>query len=319
MSTALHTALVLWLAVLFDRLLGEPPRFHPLAGFGRLAAALESRVRKLPRGIAAERLAGIACVTLLVLLPAVLSAWLLGRTPMFADVAEVVLLYFCIAPRSLEEHAQAVLAALRAGDLACARAAIGRIVSRDAEAMEREDIARAGVESVLENGNDAVFAALFWFLLLGAPGAVAYRLANTLDAMWGYRNERYRYFGWAAARFDDVLNFVPARLTALTYCLAGNVVNGWQCWHTQARHWYSPNAGPVMAAGAGALSVVLGGRARYGGESKERPVLGRGHRASPEDIAAAIVLLRRSLLIWLVAVTIVATGTAAVFHWVQHA
>lgn len=318
MNMAPHSVLVLWLAVLLDRLLGDPRRFHPLAGFGRLATELESRVRTGALSALSERVAGIVCVTLLIV-PVSLVAWLLVRTPLIANLAEVVLLYFCIASRSLEEHAQAVLDALRSGTLASARAAIGRIVSRDTESLDRGDIARGSVESVLENGNDAIFGALFWFLLLGVPGAVAYRLANTLDAMWGYRNERFQYFGWAAARFDDVLNFIPARLTALTYCVAGNLANGWQCWQVQARLWYSPNAGPVMAAGAGALSVVLGGRAKYSGEWKERPVLGRGHDAAPEDIAAAILLLRRSLIIWLVAITLVTIAVTAVQSWTRHA
>lgn len=287
-----------------DRLFGDPLRWHPVAGLGQLAAWLEPRARRFGRSEAFERVAGIACVSLLVI-PAGFIAWQLARIPTAGSIAEVAMLYFCIASRSLEEHARAVLVPLAEGRLDAAREAIGRIVSRDTGAMAPDDIARASVETVLENGNDAVFGAIFWFMLLGAPGAVMFRVANTLDAMWGYRSDRYRYFGWAAARFDDVLNFIPARLTALTYCLAGDIGNGLACWWKQARTWYSPNAGPVMAAGAGALSVLLGGPAQYGGEWKDRPVLGRGHAATPADIRSAITLLQYSLSIWLVLLTFV--------------
>lgn len=299
-----HSVIVLWLAVAADRLFGDPLRWHPVAGLGQLAAWLEPRARRFGASEAFERVAGIACVALLVV-PAGFIAWQLARLPVAGSIAEVVMLYFCIASRSLEEHARAVLVPLVEGRLDAAREAIGRIVSRDTRAMAPDDIARASVETVLENGNDAVFGAIFWFILLGAPGAVMFRIANTLDAMWGYRNDRYRYFGWAAARFDDVLNYIPARLTALSYCLAGNLANGLACWRTQARTWYSPNAGPVMAAGAGALSVELGGRAKYDGQWKDRPVLGRGHSATTDDVQGAITLLRRSLALWLIVITMI--------------
>jgi adenosylcobinamide-phosphate synthase len=174
------------------------------------------------------------------------------------------------------------------------------IVSRDTGDLNETDIARATCESVLENGSDAIFSALFWFLVLGAPGAVLYRLANTLDAMWGYRTPRYRHFGWAAARIDDVLNWIPARLTSLTYALLGRTRSALRCWATQARHWYSPNAGPVMAAGAGALDIELGGPARYHGELKIRPALGCGSAPHVRHIARAVRLVQRALVLWVV-------------------
>ncbi|HEX5802927.1 MAG TPA: cobalamin biosynthesis protein, partial [Azospira sp.] len=139
----------------------------------------------------------------------------------------------------------------------------------------------------------------FWFLLLGGPGALLFRLANTLDAMWGYRNARFLRFGAAAARLDDALNYLPARLTALSYALFGATRRALACWRTQAPQWDSPNAGPVMAAGAGALQVRLGGAAVYHGQLEVRPTLGEGRPATSADIHRALALVRFSLRLWL--------------------
>ena len=131
---------------------------------------------------------------------------------------------------------------------------------------------------------------------------VLYRLSNTLDAMWGYRNARYNEFGWAAARLDDVLNYVPARLSALSYALLGHTRNALHCWRTQAAQWESPNAGPVMAAGAGALQVRLGGKAIYHGTISERPLLGCGAEVECRDIPRAVQLVQRTVYLWLAVV-----------------
>lgn len=292
--------LVLTAAVLLDRVAGEPPaRWHPLAVFGALACAFERALRRrAPGGASGLRIFGVMGIMALIV-PASVAAYALSSIPLAGPVFDVVLLYLAIAPRSLEEHARAVADALRQGNLGKAREAVGRIVSRDAAAMSTDDIARASVESVLENGNDAVFGAVFWFVMLGAPGAVMYRLANTLDAMWGYRNEAYLHFGWAAARLDDALNLVPARLTALTYSLLGATPAALRCWKSQGATWYSPNAGPVMAAGAGALEVRLGGAASYEGRIEERPLLGCGASPGVRDIERAISLVRRGLAAWI--------------------
>jgi adenosylcobinamide-phosphate synthase len=180
-----------------------------------------------------------------------------------------------------------------------ARALAARIVSRDLRDADEEAIARAAVESALENGSDAVFAPLFWLVVAGAPGVVLYRLANTLDAMWGYRSARFAGFGWAAARIDDVLNWIPARLTAMSYALLGHTADALRCWRTQAPQWSSPNAGPVMASGAGSLRVQLGGIARYDGIDEARPALGVGNAASADDIQRALALVSRTLWLWL--------------------
>lgn len=277
-------------AVSLDRLLGEPQRFHPLAGFGQLAGFVEKY------GYRANYASGALCV-FIVVIPLVLSAYLLHTV--FGTLFLVVALYFAIAPRSLTEHAMRVAAAFADHDLPAARRLAGRMVSRDTTQLDEEGVSRATVESVLENGNDAIFAALFWFAVAGAPGVVLYRLANTLDAMWGYRNQRYHKFGWAAARLDDALNYIPARLTALSYTLLGDTRSAWHCWRRQAPAWDSPNAGPVMAAGAGALQVKLGGAAIYHGQLEQRPPLGCGKPANRADIVRAVNLVRHTLYLWL--------------------
>lgn len=299
--------LMMLAAVLLDRLLGEPRRFHPLVGFGRLARYVERTLYgRTDESPAARRLRGVAAVAALLVPLTLLAAWL-QQPSFFGALFSIALLYFAIAPRSLGEHAGRVATAFSAGGLPAARRQVGMMVSRDTGQMDEEAVARAAVESVLENGNDAVFGALFWFVLLGAPGALLYRLANTLDAMWGYRNARYSHFGWAAARLDDALNYLPARLTALTYALLGKTRNALNCWRRQAPAWDSPNAGPVMAAGAGALGVRLGGAAVYHGAIEQRPTLGMGAAPQAADIGRAVSLVQRSLWLWLV--LLLAAGT----------
>lgn len=295
------TAFTLIAALLLDHFLGEPKRWHPLVGFGWLANKIEYMMNK--------------CATPLGLRVSGLLAWLLLLVPFMAIsyvfsqgilgwVIDVLLLYFSIGAHSLGLHAKQIETPLTQGNLDAARHAVGMIVSRDTTQLNATEISTATVESVLENGNDAIFGAIFWFLLLGGTGALMFRLANTLDAMWGYRTQRFQYFGWAAARLDDLLNLIPARLTALSYAFCGHTRYAIQCWYDQARHWYSPNAGPVMAAGAGAMRVKLGGAASYHGQMKQRPTLGVGQSPEPKHILAAVNLVNRSIILWCVYVVI---------------
>jgi adenosylcobinamide-phosphate synthase len=284
------TALLTVAGVLLDRVLGEPRRWHPLVGFGNWAKYLE---RHMNRGTRLWGVLAVLCAVVpWVALVAVLRSW----------VVDIAALYFALGHQSLREHALGVRQALEAGSLEEARVRVGYMVSRDTGKMDAQAVASATVESVLENGNDAVFGALFWFLVAGAPGVILFRLANTLDAMWGYRTPQYLYFGWAAARLDDVLNFIPARLTALTYALIGSTRNALRCWRLQARAWESPNAGPVMAAGAGALELGLGGGAYYHGQWEERPPLGMGCAPDAAAITAALRLVRSGVVLWLLVV-----------------
>lgn len=285
------TALAVLAALVIDDRLGEPRRFHPLVGFGRLAQALEQHIH-------GDSIARGAVAVLLLLIPFTLLATLMQWLP-WGVVLDVLLLYLAIGWNSLGHHARRVRDALAAHDLPAARQWVGFMVSRDTTALNHEGVVKATVESVLENGNDAIFGAIFWFVVAGAPGMVLYRLANTLDAMWGYRNEPYRYYGWAAARLDDVLNFVPSRLTALSYALAGHFMRALRCWRLQGTTWKSPNAGPVMAAGAGSMGVLIGGPAVYQGVTQMRSPLGEGPAPEAEDIDRALGLIRRTVLIWL--------------------
>lgn len=282
-----------------DAWLGEPRRWHPLVGFGHLAQRIEQRLNSGGRGWRSHGVSGWC----LAVLPPVLLVWLLSLSSL-GWLIDILVLYFALGLKSLVQHALPVAQALRLGDLDEARRRVGYLVSRRTSELDACGVARAGTESVLENGADAVFASLFWFAVLGAPGVLLHRLSNTLDAMWGYRNERFERFGWAAAKIDDVLNYVPARLVALTYALLGRTATALRCWRRQAPQWDSPNAGPVMAAGAGALQVQLGGAAIYHGVEELRPQLGEGAPAQARDIERALNLVYLGVLLWLVGLVI---------------
>lgn len=294
-------------ALLFDRAFAEPRFLHPLVGFGQLASGAEKMLNhghwRRGRGL----LAWLAVIVPLVLLGQILShswhdsfwrQWLVGSA----------ILYFALGWQSLLQHAVAIARPLASHDIDAARQAVGMIVSRDTDKLNSGDVALAATESVLENGADGIFNAIFWFVVAGIPGVILFRLANTLDAMWGYKTPRYKHFGWAAARLDDLLCFIPARLTALSYALAGNREQGLNCWWQQGGHWKSPNAGPVMAAGAGALNIRLGGPAPYQNKLQDRPRLGpeQGQPASVDSIHDACHLINRSLVIWVAAIGLVA-------------
>jgi len=287
-------------AVAIDFMVGEPRRYHPLVGFGWLADKFETKFNpNNSQNKTSQRFIG-TLVLVLLLSPFIwLAYWVCNIS--FANgtisiITNALLLYFAIGHKSLHEHARAVSQALANNDVTQAKLAASYMVSRDSSAIEPIPTT---VESVLENGNDGAFGALFWFFIAGGTGALLFRLANTMDAMWGYKTPRFFYFGWAAARFDDALNYIPARLTALTYALLGHTKLALTCWQTQAPTWDSPNAGPVMSAGAGALNVRLGGAARYFGEWHERPILGAGEPPVLADIERALKLVRHGVYVWL--------------------
>ncbi|MEH6345220.1 MAG: adenosylcobinamide-phosphate synthase CbiB [Bermanella sp.] len=303
------------LAFLLDYLLGEAKRFHPLVGFGNWAIWLEKKFNVKAIHPPVNKLLGVLAWLLAVLpitiLFLVIQKWLahvVGEGHWLNIVFSAFVLYLAIGWKSLLQHAMNIATPLIIGDLTKARLSVSMIVSRDTNSLDEKGIATAATESVLENGGDAIFSALFWFLILGVPGVVMYRLSNTLDAMWGYKNARFLHFGWCAARIDDVLNFIPARLTALSYALVGNTRLAIKCWRRQGLNWKSPNAGPVMAAGAGALNVSLGGAAQYHSQMQHRPDLGPSDvlakHATGKSIVNACRLVNRAILIWIGALAI---------------
>jgi adenosylcobinamide-phosphate synthase len=292
------TAVALLLGLLIDHFVGEAKRWHPLVGFGNAASTLEKAAN--PSSGTHGKLRGLACWALMVFIPVMAMILAVSQLSGLALlVVNALVVYLVVGLKSLAEHGRNVAVPLLAGDLSAARQQIAMMVSRDTDKLTEQQVASATCESVLENGSDAIFAALFWFCLLGAPGAILYRGANTLDAMWGYKTDRYLRFGWAAARIDDFLNWLPARLTALSYGLMGNFSSALKCARQQGGLTDSPNAGYVMAAGAGALGTSMGGVAIYQGEEHQRPIFGLGPVAEAIDIERAIALVQRTSVLWI--------------------
>lgn len=268
---------------LLDLVLGDPPGWpHPVRALGWLISRLEAHFYQPAVGSGAVLVLTVLAVALTAGTGVLcLSAWL---HPWLAAALATYLLYAGLATRSLHLETRRVEAALDRGDLEGARARLAMIVSRETGHMEETALRRATLETLGENLNDGIVAPMFFVLLAGIPGLIAYKAVNTLDSMVGYKNDRYERFGKAAARLDDVLNFLPARLTALLICLlAGplglNREEAWRVWHRDGGKTASPNAGRPMAALAGALGVRLGGPARYFGRLVDKPYLGEGREA----------------------------------------
>ena len=280
------------LALLLEWLLGDPSnRWHPVAWFGSWAGRLERSFH------ADSRLRG-CCLWIAALLPplalivvihsALPSTWRL--------LFDALALWCCLGWCTLSRRVHCVIAA---GDVVSAREAGGHLVSRDVQAMKIVDARRAALESMVENASDAVVASLFWFLVLGMPGAVAHRMINTLDAMWGYRNPRYARFGWFAARMDDIVNWVPARITAVALLILAGRVRDWHMLIVQARTHASPNAGWPEAALALAAGIRLGGPVMREGRLDVRPDYGPLLAREPDECASRVAasMVNRTLLV----------------------
>jgi adenosylcobinamide-phosphate synthase len=282
------TPLLLVMALVLDAIAGEPKWLwsrapHPAVLMGRLVARLDS---SLNQG-AQRRLKGVACLILLVIIGATTGAFL----ALFGPVVEVICAAILLAQKSLVEHVRAVADGLRQS-LPQGRSAVAMIVSRDTAAMDESATARAAIESAAENLSDGVVAPAFWFLIGGLPALVAYKCINTADSMIGYKTPKYAEFGWAAARMDDLVNLIPARLTALLIAVAGGALPLGRI-RRDARLHRSPNAGWPEAAMAQTLGCALAGPRAYDGEMRDFPwVNPEGKRTlAPLDIDASIVML----------------------------
>ncbi|CAN7442614.1 adenosylcobinamide-phosphate synthase CbiB [Caulobacter sp. LjRoot300] len=301
---------VVALALGLEALLGYPAALnrlagHPVAWPAALIGGLERRWNRPASSDQRRRLLGVVLIMLLVAASVLLGGAAQGllRTspPALALVALVATVG--LAQRSLHDHVAAVLTPLRAGDLPAARAAVAMIVGRDTGGLDPEGVAAAALESLAESFNDGVVAPAFWLLVGGLPGLFAYKSVNTADSLVGHREERWRMFGWAAARTDDLMNLVPARAAGGLIALAGGT--GWRIMLRDARRHASPNAGWPEAAMAGALGVQLGGEAVYDGVRTTRPTFGDGPRPTAADLERGLRLYRRAcLLLWLIPLAI---------------
>ena len=264
-----------------DLLLGDPRRLHPVAGFGTVADRLERTIHRPSRTVG-------AAYTLIL----VGAAALLGRAGRGKPLPLAVALSVALGGRSLAREARRVGDLVGRGDIAGARAAVPALVGRDPSQLDGSELCRAAVESVAENTVDAVVAPLMWAAVAGAPGVLAYRAANTLDAMVGHRSERHARFGWASARLDDAMNWPAARLTAvaaagLSPLVGGSPSTAWGIVRRDGARHPSPNGGRAEAAFAGALGVRLGGTNVYAARVEHRPHLGDGGPAKPADVDRA--------------------------------
>jgi adenosylcobinamide-phosphate synthase len=295
-------------AVAVDTLLGWPNALfvrigHPVTWLGGLIGALDARWNRKSDTPAKRRLAGVAAALIVIALAAG-AGWVVQEA-MPSDWRGVVLIgvlaWPFVALRSLYDHVAAVRDPLRAGAIETARKAVSLIVGRDPNELDESGVSRAAIESLAENTSDGVVAPLFWGALFGLPGIVGYKAINTLDSMIGHRNERHEAFGWAAARIDDIANFIPARLTGFILAFAAgleNVSGAMSCLFREGRRHRSPNAGWPEAAMAGSLGVRLGGPRAYDGELAAEPWLNAMARdPAPDDVSQALEIYTRAMLV----------------------
>ncbi len=304
-------SLLLFFGLALDALAGDMTGIfsvvpHPVVLAGRAIATFDRKLNRPQRSDRARRFRGIFTVAVLVSAAAAIGFALhvLCAQSLSGAVAEAVIVAVLLAWRSLHDHVLAVAAALDRYGLAAGRQAVSHIVGRNPASLDAAGVARAAIESLAENFSDGVVAPAFWYLLLGLPGLFAYKMANTLDSMIGHHAEPYRAFGWAAARFDDVLNLVPARLSGILVAAAAAFARGaaagpaFKAMLRDARRHRSPNAGWPEAAMAGALGLALAGPRQYAEGWVADPWLGDGTaQATPAHIARALALYRLAGLI----------------------
>jgi adenosylcobinamide-phosphate synthase len=306
-DSTLHLSplLLLMLALGLDAVAGEMRLFyrfvpHPVVAIGRVISFFDKQLNRESRGQVDRAMRGFIVVLVMVTASGAIgfAVSLLSAWHPFGWLIELFLVATLVAQRSLYDHVAAVAKPLGAGDLEGARNAVSQIVGRDPNSLDSHGVARAGIESAAENFGDGVVAPVFWYLVFGFPGILVYKTVNTLDSMIGYRNDRYRSFGFTAAKLDDVLNWVPARIAGLLISLAAiaapgaNPLRALRVMVTDARKHRSPNAGWPEGAMAGAIGVALAGPRRYGSQVVDDEWIGgKGRaRATAADMRKALVV-----------------------------
>jgi len=313
------TTLTILLALLLDKVFGEAKKYHYLVGFGWLAAQIEStlntdQLRQDKSYVKAKLLGAFSWCFLVLPLPIIyfyfantftneLTTNLVWYWQILLDSS---VLYLAIGLNSLHQHAMQIYTPLKCGNIDKARHFTSYIVSRETTTLSTQEMSRATVESMLENGHDSVIASMVYYIIGGAPLVILHRFANTLDAMWGYKNTRFNYFGYASAKLDDLLGFISGKICTLLYAIQGNfkesIINAYQ----QGNQYKSHNGGWVMAAGATVMKITLGGKALYHGKTVISPALGVKLSAEStvtiNDIPRSITLVKQAAnsLLWLV-------------------
>ena len=314
------TVSVLVLALGLEAAFGYPHAIykrigHPATWLGALISTLDGALNRAHQSAGLRRAAGVLTLVIIVAIPAGI-AWFIERalvSDWAGNLVLAVLASTLLASRSLYVHVRDVAGALETGSIIAARSAVSRIVGRDPQVLDEHGVARAAIESLAENASDGVVAPAFWFLVLGLPGLAAYKAINTADSMIGHRNPRHEAFGWAAARFDDLVNLLPSRLTGLLFAAAALVVPGTsaraalQAMARDASRHRSPNAGWPESAMAGALGLKLNGPKNYAGVLVNDAYMGEGRReATAQDIRDALRLASTAWAIMVAALLITA-------------
>lgn len=288
------TALEISAAYVIDLFFGDPPGYpHPVRLIGQTISLLEKKFLQRVHTPRMQRFWGVI-LAVTVVSGAGISTWAIILMagwvhPVFSSVIIIFFAYTTLATRNLYDEARKVIKVLEQGDLNLARKKVGLLVSRDTDHLDEKEICRALIETVSENTSDGIVAPLFYLIIGGPPFAMAYKALNTLDSMVGYRNDRYRYLGWASARGDDLANLIPSRLTALlfifsSFLLRKNWRRAWRTTRRDGRKNSSPNSGYPEAAMAGALGVRLGGKNFYFGRVEEKPFIGEPERSIDRNV-----------------------------------
>jgi len=307
-------------AVLLDAIIGDPYWLpHPVRLIGKYITAFESVMRRVAKSPISLRIAGVALTVSTVLLVygavyGILKA-AQGISPMLYHGLNVIFMYTSLAANCLSSEGMKIYRLMDKGDIKAARVQTSMIVGRDTDKLEEGEITRAVVETIAENTSDGVLAPLFYMAIGGAPLAMAYKAINTLDSMVGYKNEKYRYFGWCSAKLDDVVNYLPARLTAVFMAIASLFMgldyrNSFSTVIKDGRNHSSPNSGYPEAAAAGALGIMLGGTNLYFGQPVYKPTIGQSKKPLEKTD-----ILSTTRLMW--GAYILLLGVIGIIYWVS--